>query len=198
MIYMDNAATTKITENVFNEMLPYLRENYGNASSIYSLGQKSKAAIENSRIKIAEILKVKPTEIYFTASGSESDNWVIKETLNQKEKNHIISSKIEHPAILNSLKSVEKKGTEYSLISVDKDGFVKLDELSESIRENTKLISIMFANNEIGTIEPIAEISKIARDKNILFHTDAVQAMGNINFNLKEASLDMSRLFIWG
>lgn len=191
MIYMDNAATTKITENVFNEMLPYLRENYGNASSIYSLGQKSKAAIENSRIKIAEILKVKPTEIYFTASGSESDNWVIKETLNQKEKNHIISSKIEHPAILNSLKSVEKKGTEYSLISVDKDGFVKLDELSESIRENTKLISIMFANNEIGTIEPIAEISKIARDKNILFHTDAVQAMGNINFNLKDLDVDM-------
>ena len=185
MIYMDNAATTKITENVFNEMLPYLRENYGNASSIYSLGQKSKAAIENSRIKIAEILKVKPTEIYFT------DNWVIKETLNQKEKNHIISSKIEHPAILNSLKSVEKKGTEYSLISVDKDGFVKLDELSESIRENTKLISIMFANNEIGTIEPIAEISKIARDKNILFHTDAVQAMGNINFNLKDLDVDM-------
>lgn len=191
MIYMDNAATTKITENVFNEMLPYLRENYGNASSIYSLGQKSKAAIENSRIKIAEILKVKPTEIYFTASGSESDNWVIKETLNQKEKNHIISSKIEHPAILNSLKSVKKKGTEYSLISVDKDGFVKLDELSESIRENTKLISIMFANNEIGTIEPIAEISKIARDKNILFHTDAVQAMGNINFNLKDLDVDM-------
>ena len=191
MIYMDNAATTKITENVFNEMLPYLRENYGNASSIYSLGQKSKAAIENSRIKIAEILKLKPTEIYFTASGSESDNWVIKETLNQKEKNHIISSKIEHPAILNSLKSVEKKGTEYSLISVDKDGFVKLDELSESIRENTKLISIMFANNEIGTIEPIAEISKIARDKNILFHTDAVQAMGNINFNLKDLDVDM-------
>ena len=191
MIYMDNAATTKITENVFNEMLPYLRENYGNASSIYSLGQKSKAAIENSRIKIAEVLKVKPTEIYFTASGSESDNWVIKETLNQKEKNHIISSKIEHPAILNSLKSVEKKGTEYSLISVDKDGFVKLDELSESIREDTKLISIMFANNEIGTIEPIAEISKIARDKNILFHTDAVQAMGNINFNLKDLDVDM-------
>ena len=191
MIYMDNAATTKITENVFNEMLPYLRENYGNASSIYSLGQKSKAAIENSRIKIAEILKVKPTEIYFTASGSESDNWVIKETLNQKEKNHIISSKIEHPAILNSLKSVKKKGTEYSLISVDKDGFVKLDELSESIREDTKLISIMFANNEIGTIEPIAEISKIARDKNILFHTDAVQAMGNINFNLKDLDVDM-------
>lgn len=191
MIYMDNAATTKVTENVFNAMLPYLRENYGNASAIYSLGQKSRAAIENSRIKIAEILKTKPSEIYFTASGSESDNWVIKELLNPREKNHIISSKIEHPAILNSLKAVEKWGVDYSLLSVDEEGFVNLDELSEKIRDNTKLISIMFANNEIGTIEPIEEISKIARDKNILLHTDAVQAMGNVKFNLKDLDLDM-------
>ncbi|MCI5642577.1 MAG: cysteine desulfurase [Peptoniphilus sp.] len=191
MIYMDNAATTKITENVLNAMLPYLRENYGNASAIYSLGQKSRAAIENSRIKIAEILKVKPSEIYFTSSGSESDNWVIKETLNPREKNHIISSKIEHPAILNSLKSVERFGNETSLISVDEEGFVNLDELSEKIKDNTKLISIMFANNEIGTIEPISEISKIAREKNILFHTDAVQAMGNVKFNLKDLDVDM-------
>lgn len=191
MIYMDNAATTKITENVLNAMLPYLKENYGNASAIYSLGQKSRAAIENSRIKIAEILKVKPSEIYFTSSGSESDNWVIKETLNPREKNHIISSKIEHPAILNSLKSVERFGNETSLISVDEEGFVNLDELSEKIKDNTKLISIMFANNEIGTIEPISEISKIAREKNILFHTDAVQAMGNVKFNLKDLDVDM-------
>lgn len=191
MIYMDNAATTKVTENVFNAMLPYLRENYGNASAIYSLGQKSRAAIENSRIKIAEILKTKPSEIYFTASGSESDNWVIKELLNPREKNHIISSKIEHPAILNSLKAVEKWGVDYSLLSVDEEGFVNLDELSEKIIDNTKLISIMFANNEIGTIEPIEEISKIARDKNILLHTDAVQAMGNVKFNLKDLDLDM-------
>ena len=191
MIYMDNAATTKVTENVFNAMLPYLRENYGNASAIYSLGQKSRAAIENSRIKIAEILKTKPSEIYFTSSGSESDNWVIKELLNPREKNHIISSKIEHPAILNSLKAVEKWGADYSLLSVDEEGFVNLDELSEKIGDNTKLISIMFANNEIGTIEPIEEISKIARDKNILLHTDAVQAMGNVKFNLKDLDLDM-------
>ena len=191
MIYMDNAATTKVTENVFNAMLPYLRENYGNASAIYSLGQKSRAAIENSRIKIAEILKTKPSEIYFTASGSESDNWVIKELLNPREKNHIISSKIEHPAILNSLKAVEKLGAHYSLLSVDEEGFVNLDELSEKIIDNTKLISIMFANNEIGTIEPIEEISKIARNKNILLHTDAVQAMGNVKFNLKDLDLDM-------
>ena len=191
MIYMDNAATTKITDSVFNAMLPYLRENYGNASAIYSLGQKSRAAIENSRIKIAEILKTKPSEIYFTSSGSESDNWVIKESLNPREKHHIISSRIEHPAILNSLKAVKRLESDYSLISVDKEGFVNLDELSEKIRDNTKLISIMFANNEIGTIEPIEEISKIAREKNILLHTDAVQAMGNIKFNLKDLNLDM-------
>lgn len=194
MIYMDNAATTKITDNVFNAMLPYLRENYGNASAIYSLGQKSRAAIENSRIKIAEILKTKPSEIYFTSSGSESDNWVIKESLNPREKNHIISSKIEHPAILNSLKAVKKWGADYSLLSVDEEGFVNLDELSEKIVDNTKLISIMFANNEIGTIEPIEEISKIARNKNILLHTDAVQAVGNVKFNLKDLDVDMLSL----
>ena len=191
MIYMDNAATTKITDSVFHAMLPYLRENYGNASAIYSLGQKSRAAIENSRIKIAEILKTKPSEIYFTSSGSESDNWVIKESLNPREKHHIISSRIEHPAILNSLKAVKRLESDYSLISVDKEGFVNLDELSEKIRDKTKLISIMFANNEIGTIEPIEEISKIAREKNILLHTDAVQAMGNIKFNLKDLNVDM-------
>lgn len=191
MIYMDNAATTKVTENVLNAMLPYMRENYGNASAIYSLGQKSRAAIENSRIKIAEILKTKPSEIYFTSSGSESDNWVIKESLNPRGKNHIISSKIEHPAILNSLKAVERWGTDYSLISVDQEGFINLDELSEKIKDNTKLISVMFANNEIGTIEPIKGISKIAREKNILMHTDAVQAMGNVKFNLKDLDLDM-------
>ena len=191
MIYMDNAATTKVTDSVLDAMLPYLRENYGNASAIYSLGQKSRAAIENSRIKIAEILKTKPSEIYFTSSGTESDNWVIKESLNPREKHHIISSRIEHPAILNSLKAVKRLGSDYSLISVDQEGFVNLDELSEKIRDNTKLISIMFANNEIGTIEPIEEISKIARDKNILLHTDAVQAMGNVKFNLRDLDVDM-------
>lgn len=191
MIYMDNAATTKVTDSVLNAILPYLRENYGNASAIYSLGQKSRAAIENSRIKIAEILKTKPSEIYFTSSGSESDNWVIKESLNPREKHHIISSRIEHPAILNSLKAVKSLGSDYSLISVDQEGFVNLDELSEKIRDNTKLISIMFANNEIGTIEPIEEISKIAGEKNILLHTDAVQAMGNVKFNLRDLDVDM-------
>ena len=194
MIYMDNAATTRITDSVFEAMLPYLKENYGNPSAIYSLGQRSRAAIENSRIKIAEILGVKASEIYFTSSGSESDNWALKGSLLPNQENHIISSKIEHPAILNSLKKIEKWGGETSLVSVDNEGFVDLDEIESSIKDSTILISIMFANNEIGTIEPLAEISKIAREKNILFHTDAVQAMGNIKFKIQDIGVDMLSL----
>lgn len=194
MIYMDNAATTKITDSVFQAMLPYLKENYGNPSAIYSLGQRSRAAIENSRIKIAEILGVKASEIYFTSSGSESDNWALKGSLLPNQENHIISSKIEHPAILNSLKKIEKWGGETSLVSVDNEGFVDLDEIESSIKDSTRLISIMFANNEIGTIEPLAEIAKIAKKKNILFHTDAVQAMGNIKFKIEDIGVDMLSL----
>lgn len=194
MIYMDNAATTRITDSVFEAMLPYLKENYGNPSAIYSLGQRSRAAIENSRIKIAEILEVKASEIYFTSSGSESDNWALKGSLLPNQENHIISSKIEHPAILNSLKKIEKWGGETSLISVDNEGFVELDEIENSIKDSTRLISIMFANNEIGTIEPLAEIAKIAKAKNILFHTDAVQAMGNIKFKIEDIGVDMLSL----
>lgn len=194
MIYMDNAATTRITDSVFEAMLPYLKENYGNPSAIYSLGQKSRAAIENSRIKIAEILGVKASEIYFTSSGSESDNWALKGSLLPNQENHIISSKIEHPAILNSLKKIEKWGGETSLVSVDNEGFVDLDEIESSIKDSTRLISIMFANNEIGTIEPLAEIAKIAKAKNILFHTDAVQAMGNIKFKIEDIGVDMLSL----
>lgn len=194
MIYMDNAATTRITDSVFEAMLPYLKENYGNPSAIYSLGQRSRAAIENSRIKIAEILGVKASEIYFTSSGSESDNWALKGSLLPNQENHIISSKIEHPAILNSLKKIEKWGGETSLISVDNEGFVDLDEIENSIKDSTRLISIMFANNEIGTIEPLAEIAKIAKAKNILFHTDAVQAMGNIKFKIQDIGVDMLSL----
>ena len=194
MIYMDNAATTRITDSVFEAMLPYLKENYGNPSAIYSLGQRSRAAIENSRIKIAEILGVKASEIYFTSSGSESDNWALKGSLLPNQENHIISSKIEHPAILNSLKKIEKWGGETSLISVDNEGFVDLDEIESSIKHSTRLISIMFANNEIGTIEPLAEIAKIAKAKNILFHTDAVQAMGNIKFKIEDIGVDMLSL----
>lgn len=194
MIYMDNAATTRITDRVFEAMLPYLKENYGNPSAIYSLGQRSRAAIENSRIKIADLLGVKASEIYFTSSGSESDNWAIKGSLLPNQENHIISSKIEHPAILNSLKKIEKWGGEASLVSVDEEGFVDLKEIENSIKDSTRLISIMFANNEIGTIEPLAEIAKIAKEKNILFHTDAVQAVGNVKFKIKEIGVDMLSL----
>ena len=194
MIYMDNAATTRITDSVFEAMLPYLKENYGNPSAIYSLGQRSRAAIENSRIKIAEILGVKASEIYFTSSGSESDNWALKGSLLPNKENHLISSKIEHPAVLNSLKKIESWGGQASLVSVDAEGFVDLKEIENSIKDSTRLISIMFANNEIGTIEPLAEISKIAREKNILFHTDAVQAIGNIKFKIKDIGVDMLSL----
>lgn len=194
MIYMDNAATTRITDSVFEDMLPYLKENYGNPSAIYSLGQRSRAAIENSRIKIAELLGVKASEIYFTSSGSESDNWALKGSLLPNQENHLISSKIEHPAVLNSLKKIEIWGGETSLVSVDAEGFVDLREIENSIKDSTRLISIMFANNEIGTIEPLAEISKIAREKNILFHTDAVQAIGNIKFKIKDIGVDMLSL----
>ena len=194
MIYMDNAATTRITDSVFEDMLPYLKENYGNPSAIYSLGQRSRAAIENSRIKIAELLGVKSSEIYFTSSGSESDNWALKGSLLPNQENHLISSKIEHPAVLNSLKKIEIWGGETSLVSVDAEGFVDLREIENSIKDSTRLISIMFANNEIGTIEPLAEISKIAREKNILFHTDAVQAIGNIKFKIKDIGVDMLSL----
>ena len=194
MIYVDNAATTRITDSVFEAMLPYLKENYGNPSAIYSLGQRSRAAIENSRIKIAEILGVKASEIYFTSSGSESDNWALKGSLLPNQENHLISSKIEHPAVLNSLKKIESWGGQASLVSVDAEGFVDLREIENSIKDYTRLISIMFANNEIGTIEPLAEISKIAREKNILFHTDAVQAIGNIKFKIKDIGVDMLSL----
>ena len=194
MIYMDNAATTRITDSVFEAMLPYLKENYGNPSAIYSLGQRSRAAIENSRIKIAEILGVKASEIYFTSSGSESDNWALKGSLLPNQENHLISSRIEHPAVLNSLKKIESWGGQASHVSVDAEGFVDLREIENSIKDSTRLISIMFANNEIGTIEPLAEISKIAREKNILFHTDAVQAIGNIKFKIKDIGVDMLSL----
>ncbi|MGI5948858.1 cysteine desulfurase family protein [Peptoniphilus sp.] len=191
MIYMDNAATTKIKDSVLREMMPYFTDFYGNASSIYSLGQKSRAAIENSRIKIANILNVAPSEIYFTSSGSEADNWAIKETLKEGEINHIISSKIEHPAVLNSLKYLEKKGHKIDLLDVDRYGFVDLDELREKIDDKTNLVSIMSANNEIGTIEPIEEIAEICKEHGVLFHTDAVQAFGNIDIDLSNKNIDM-------
>ena len=191
-IYFDNAATTKLDEEVLKEMMPYLKENYGNASSVYSLGRESRKAVEEAREKIAKLLNCKQTEIYFTAGGSESDNTAIKGIAHSyKEKgNHIITSKIEHPAVLETCKELEKEGFEVSYISVDKNGTIDIEKLKREIRPTTILISVMFANNEIGTIEPIKEIGKIAKENGIYFHTDAVQAVGNIKIDVQELNID--------
>ena len=191
-VYFDNAATTKLDEEVLQKMMPYLKENYGNASSIYKLGRESKKAVEESREEIARVLNCNPNEIYFTAGGSESDNTAIKgiARANRKKGNHIITSKIEHPAVLETCKTLEKEGFEVSYISVDEKGIVDLEELKNAIKPTTILITIMFANNEIGTIEPIEEIGKIAKESNIYFHTDAVQAVGSINIDVQKLNID--------
>lgn len=192
-VYFDNAATTKLDENVLEAMLPYLKENYGNASSIYKSGRESKKAIEDARAKIAKILNCNHDEIYFTSGGSESDNTAIKgiARANKKRKgNHIITSKIEHPAVLDSCRQLEKEGFEVSYVSVDEKGIFNLEELKKAVRPTTVLISVMYANNEIGTIQPIEEIGKIAKDNNIIFHTDAVQAVGSERIDVKRLNID--------
>ena len=191
-IYFDNAATTKLDEEVLEEMMPYLKENYGNASSIYRLGRESRKAVENAREKIANILNCKPTEIYFTAGGSESDNTIVKGIAHsyKKKGNHIITSKIEHPAILETCKQLGKEGFEISYVSVDENGIINLEELKSMIKPTTILITIMFANNEIGTIQPIEEIGKIAKENSIYFHTDSVQAVGNIRIDVQKMNID--------
>ncbi len=191
-IYFDNAATTKLDDEVLKEMLPYLKDNYGNPSSIYKLGREARKAIEDSREKIAKVLNCKANEIYFTAGGSESDNTAIKgiAKANKKRGNHIITSKIEHPAVLETCKQLEKEGFEITYISVDEKGIVDLEELKKSIKPTTILITIMFANNEIGTIQPIEEIGKIAKGNNIYFHTDSVQAFGSIKIDVQKLNID--------
>ena len=191
-MYFDNAATTRLDDEVLQEMLPYLKENYGNASSIYKLGRESRKAVEESREKISKVLNCKPNEIYFTAGGSESDNTAIKgiAKANKKKGNHIITSKIEHPAVLETCKQLEKEGFEITYISVDENGIVDLEELKKSIKPTTILITIMFANNEIGTIQPIEEIGEIAKESNIYFHTDAVQAVGNAKIDVQKLNID--------
>ena len=194
--YFDHAATTAVKEEVLKEMIPYYCIEYGNASSLYSIGRKSRKILENSREKVARVLNCKPKEIYFTSCGSESDNLAIK-GIARKHKNkgkHIITTKIEHPAVLNTCKSLEKDGFVVTYLGVDKDGFISLEELKNSIREDTILISIMFANNEIGTIEPIKEIGRIAKEKGIIFHTDCVQAVGNVKIDVKELGIDLLSL----
>ena len=191
--YFDHAATTPVKEDVLKEMLPYFTIEYGNCSSIYSLGRSSKKAIEISRERIAKAINAKPKEIYFTSCGSEADNLAIKAVAyaNKNKGKHIITTRIEHPAILESCKALEKEGFEITYLNVDQDGFISLEDLEIKIKKDTTLISIMFANNEIGTIEPIKEIGKIAKKHNVLFHTDSVQAVGNIKIDVKEMNIDL-------
>ena len=193
MIYLDNAATTKTAPEVLEAMLPYFTEYYGNASSIYKLGSESKKATIEARETIAQTLGAEPNEIYFTGGGSESDNWALKATFEayQSKGKHIITSKIEHHAILHTCQYLESRGAEVTYLDVDEDGVVDLEQLKRSIRPDTILISIMYANNEIGTIQPIKEIGEIAAEHGILFHTDAVQAYGQVPINVEECHIDM-------
>ena len=194
--YFDNSATTRVKDEVFKEMIPYLSIEYGNPSSLYSIGRSAKRAISEARRRVASLINCSPEEIYFTSCGSESDNTALKGIAyaNKEKGNHIITSKIEHPAILNSCKNLENKGFKISYIDVDKDGMLNLEKLESEITDRTVLISIMYANNEIGTIEPIKEIAQIAHSHGIIFHTDAVQAVGNIPIDVKKMNIDMLSL----
>ena len=194
--YFDNSATTRVKDEVFKEMIPYLSIEYGNPSSLYSIGRSAKRAISEARRRVASLINCSPEEIYFTSCGSESDNTALKGIAyaNKEKGNHIITSKIEHPAILNSCKSLENKGFKISYIDVDKDGMLNLEKLESEITNQTILISIMYANNEIGTIEPVKEIAQIAHSHGIIFHTDAVQAVGNIPIDVRKMNIDMLSL----
>lgn len=193
LIYLDNAATTQTKKEVVDAMLPYFTENFGNPSSVYSFASKNKEVITKARQEIADSINTELNNIYFTAGGSESDNWAIIEAARAyKDKgNHIITSKIEHHAVLHTCEFLQKEGFEVTYVDVDEDGVVKLDELKAAIKPETILISIMFANNEIGTIEPIIEIGTIARENGVIFHTDAVQAYGHVAIDVEAMNIDM-------
>ncbi len=193
LIYMDNSATTPVKKEVLETMLPYFSEKFGNPSSVYSLGSQSKVAVEESREKIAKAIGAKPKEIFFTAGGSEADNWAIKGIAyaNKEKGNHIITSKIEHHGILHTCEYLEKQGFKVTYLDVDEYGVVDLEQLKDSINDETILISIMYANNEIGTIQPVEEIGQIAKEKGIYFHTDAVQAVGHIKIDVNKLNIDM-------
>lgn len=194
--YFDHAATTPVREEVIKEMIPYFGMEYGNASVMYSLGRSAKRAINTARRQVANVINCEPSEVYFTSCGSESDNLAIKgfAYANRNKGNHIITSKIEHHAVLDSCKSLEKEGFRVTYLNVDEKGFIDVAQLLNSITPDTILITIMFANNEIGTIEPIEEIGRIAKEKNIVFHTDSVQAIGNARIDVKKMNIDMLSL----
>ena len=193
LLYFDHAATTPVKSEVLQEMLPYFSQNFGNASSIYSVGRRSKKALDIARTRVAKAIGCTEKEVYFTSCGSESDNLAIKGVAyaNREKGKHIITSKIEHPAVLNTCKTLEREGFEVTYLNVDENGFVNLQELKDSIKEDTILITIMFANNEIGTIQPIKEIAGIAKNANVIFHTDCVQAVGNVKINVEEMGIDL-------
>ena len=192
-IYLDNAATTRTAQEVVDAMLPYFTESYGNPSSIYELGQRSKEAITKAREEIARVIGAKPEEIYFTGGGSEADNWAIKAAYEayKGKGNHIITTSIEHHAVLHTCQYLEKQGARVTYLDVDENGMIDLDQLQKAITPETILITIMFANNEIGTIEPVKEIGMIAKEHGILFHTDAVQAFGQVPIDVDELNIDM-------
>lgn len=197
-VYADNAATTALSPQVLEKMMPYLTDVYGNPSSLYQIGAQAKEAVENSRAKIAQLIGAKSAdEIYFTSGGSEADNWAVKgicHALSKKGKKHIVTSKFEHHAILHTCKALEKEGFEVTYLDVYENGIVKPEDVKNAIREDTAVVTIMYANNEIGTIQPISEIGRICRDKKVVFHTDAVQAMGNVPINVEEECIDMMSL----
>ena len=196
LVYMDYSATTYVKPEVLEEMMPYFTEKFGNPSSFYGISRTTKMAVDEGRHKVAKVLNCDDSEVYFTGGGSEADNWAIKGVAfaNQKKGNHIITTKIEHHAILHTCQYLEKHGFEVTYLDVDKEGFVNLDELKAAIRPTTILGSVMFANNEIGTIEPIAEIGQICKEHKIIFHTDAVQAVGNVPIDVKALNIDLLSL----
>ena len=196
-VYADNAATTSVSQSVIDAMMPYLTENYGNASSIYSIARISKRAIEAARAKVAAALGAEPREIFFTSCGTESDNWAIKGAalrLAAKGKKHIITTNFEHHAVLHTCEYLEKHGFEVTYLPVDSMGLVSAEQVAAAIRPDTALVTVMYANNEIGTIQPISEIGAVCREKGVWFHTDAVQAVGNVPINVKEQNIDMLSL----
>lgn len=196
-VYADNAATTKISDTVFDAMLPYLKEHYGNPSSIYSIGRDARKAIEVAREKVAKAINAQPNEIYFTGCGTEADNWAIKSTvelLSKKGKNHIITTAFEHHAILHTCEALEKKGFEVTYLPVCSDGYVTAKQVEDAITDKTAIVTIMYANNEIGTIQPIKEIGEVCRAKGVYLHTDAVQAIGNVEIDVVDQCIDMLSL----
>jgi len=196
-IYMDNAATTPVNTDVLKEMYPMFRDNFGNPSTIYNVGKKAKEKLENARNQVAKALGAEPKEIFFTSCGTESDNWAIKGAAFEgmkKGKNHIITSKIEHHAVLHTAQFLEKNGFDVTYLDVDEYGLVSPEDVKNAITDKTALVSIMFANNEIGTVQPIEEIGKICKEKGVLFHTDAVQAVGHIPIDVKKQNIDMLSL----